>query len=139
MEIKLCKECGNELLESDKIPDYNLYECNSCKYPNGELDYKGEKEMKNNVYFKINEEKAESVEQLLIEKEIEYTRYTNALKALCDEEVERMREEYLQIELTEQQAQQLSETIFDTEMELLNYDTFLELTDRFVNSIELEE
>lgn len=95
--------------------------------------------MNKNVYFKMNEEKAEVVEQYLIDNNIEYTRYSNALKALCDEEVERMREEYLQIELTEEQAEQLSETIFNTEMDLLNYDTFLELTDRFVESVESEE
>lgn len=95
--------------------------------------------MKNNVYFKMKEEKAQVVEQYLIENDIEYVRYSSALKALCDEEVERMREDYLQIQLTEEQAELLSETIYDTEMDLLNYDTFLELTDRFVNSIELEE
>ena len=95
--------------------------------------------MKNNVYFKMKEEKAQVVEQYLIENDIEYVRYSSDLKALCDEEVERMREDYLQIQLTEEQAELLSETIYDTEMDLLNYDTFLELTDRFVNSIELEE
>lgn len=96
--------------------------------------------MKNNIYFKINNgEKAAEVEQYLIDNNIDYNAYTDPLKALCDEEVRRLREEYIQVELTEEQAMQLSETIFDTEMELLNYDAFLEITDRFVNSIELEE
>lgn len=141
MIIKICKECNNELLETDKIPGYDLYECSSCGYPNDNIyEEEGEIEMKNNIYFKIsNGEKAAEVEQYLIENEIEYNMYTDPLKALCDEEVRRMREEYIQIELTDEQASELSEALFDTEMELLNYDTFLDITDRFVNSIELEE
>lgn len=33
-----CKECGNEVKDTDIIPGYNLYECEKCGYPNAEED-----------------------------------------------------------------------------------------------------
>jgi ribosomal protein L37E len=29
-----CKECGTKVYKSDRIPEYTIYECSHCGYPN---------------------------------------------------------------------------------------------------------
>lgn len=88
-----------------------------------------------NIYYKINESDYQLTEQLLNENNIGFVKYNDILKAVCDEETERLRIEYLDIKLTDKQAEELSDCMFDTEMDLLNYDTFLEIADRFVDGV----
>lgn len=36
--IGCCKECGNRLRVTDKIPQHFVFECDKCGYPNGKND-----------------------------------------------------------------------------------------------------
>lgn len=92
--------------------------------------------MNNKVYYKINEEDSQLTEKLLNDNNIEFTKYNDVLKAICDEEAQRMREHHIDIQITDEQTEKLSECLFDTEMDLLNYDVFLEIADRYVDDIK---
>lgn len=128
MEL-ICKECGNELKVTDKIEGYdNIYECSSCGHPNGEktleLGF-------HSYYYKVDNKDSVRVEQLLNENNISYTRYSDPLKAVCDEEVKRLSQELEENALNDEQASIVSERIFNTQQDLLNYNVFIDIFESY--------
>lgn len=87
--------------------------------------------MDNYKYLKINNNDVQNVEDLLYENKIEYTKYNSILKAVCDEESERMLEE-LKEDYERQQKQckansllehveALSDKLFENDNNIIDY------------------
>lgn len=68
--------------------------------------------MDNYKYFKIKNSDVQNVEDLLYENKIEYIKYNNILKAVCDEEAKRMLEE-LKEDYERNQKQSISNSLLD--------------------------
>ena len=103
--------------------------------------------MENYKYFKIKNTDVQDVEELLYENKIEYKKYNNILKAVCDEEAQRMLEE-LKEELEREQKQYianslpdytdiLSDKLFENDSDILDYFYLREVFEDYIERNDL--
>lgn len=103
--------------------------------------------MDNYKYLKINNNDVQNVEDLLYENKIEYTKYNNVLKAVCDEESERMLEE-LKEDYERQQKQSkansllehveaLSDKLFENDNNIIDYFYEREVFEEYIERNDL--
>lgn len=103
--------------------------------------------MENYKYFKIKNTDVQNVEDLLYENKIEYIKYNNILKAVCDEEAERLLEE-LREDYERQQKQSiansliehieaLSNKLFENDNDILDYFYSREVFDDYIERNDL--
>lgn len=103
--------------------------------------------MINYKYYRISNSDAQNVEDLLEENKIQFKKYNNALKAVCDEESHRMlndlKEQYereqkqvLANEIMEH-IDGLSDTLYKNDNDLLDYFYFQDTLDKYIERNEL--
>lgn len=103
--------------------------------------------MINYKYYRISNSDAQNVEDLLEENKIQFKKYNNALKAVCDEESHRMlndlKEQYereqkqvLANEIMEH-IDELSDTLYKNDNDLLDYFYFQDTLDKYIERNEL--